>query len=62
MNVIKWFLWRRWLLIRNTRNIKMRVEVFLTNCWKINLGWCRDHPVIWNDMQKIIRERDKRSY
>ncbi|EAV4528670.1 hypothetical protein CSM15_003332 [Salmonella enterica subsp. diarizonae] len=56
MDIINWYLWRRWLLIRNIRGTGVQVDIFLSNCWKINYARCQQHPVIWHDMQKIVRD------
>lgn len=55
MTIIKWFFWRRWLFLRNTRGL--RSPLLLQNCWKVNLGKCQKHPIIWRDMQHIINSR-----
>lgn len=48
--VIKWFLWRRWQFKR-----WINKDVSLLACHNNNLAGCRKHPVIYNDMCRIVR-------
>lgn len=43
--IIVWFVWRRWQFKRRD----------LLVCHNNNLYGCRKHPVIYNDMCRIIR-------
>lgn len=71
MNVILWFIWRRrqfkkwiirgegrflWVDLRGFRQNNTQVEIrelmFFHN---IDLAGCRKHPVIYNDMCRIVR-------
>lgn len=61
MNVILWFLWRRWkftgYILALTRHGYQpgRETVVLLACHNTNLYGCRKHPVIYNDMCRIVR-------
>lgn len=51
--LVKWFLWRRWFF---ASWIKGGVhQNFLSNCHNCNIAGCRKHPVIYNDMCRIVR-------
>lgn len=53
IQIIKWFIWRRWVL-KNW--VKSGVNNnFLSNCHNCNIAGCRKHPVIYNDMCRIVR-------
>jgi hypothetical protein len=54
MSIIKWFLWRRWQFLQFSSAHSS--PLLLQNCWKVNLGKCQEHRVIWRDMQKIINK------
>lgn len=59
MNVILWFLIGRWLFIDYTKDVKGyspgRKTLMLSACHNNNLFGCRKHPVIYNDMCRIVR-------
>lgn len=58
MTVIAWFLWRRMYFITIAETFKHQPEgmpTFLTKCHNRNLAGCRKHPVIYNDMCRIVR-------
>lgn len=50
MNVILWFLIRRWQFKRYSGK-----NISLLACHNNNLYGCRKHPVIYNDMCRIVR-------
>lgn len=50
MTVLSWFLWRRWQFKRYAGK-----DISLTACHNNNLCGCRKHPVIYNDMCRIVR-------
>lgn len=56
MTVLGWFLWRRW---QYRMWVKEAVMVgggtILSSCHNTNLAGCRKHPVIYNDMCRIVR-------
>lgn len=54
IHILKWFLWRRWKLKRWCKEVGFD-DVFLSNCHNCNLAGCRKHPVIYNDMCRIMR-------
>ncbi|QGZ13429.1 hypothetical protein KLPPOU148_040 [Klebsiella phage vB_KpnM_15-38_KLPPOU148] len=54
IQILKWFLWRRWKL-KHWRKEGGFNDVFLRNCHNCNLAGCRKHPVIYNDMCRIVR-------
>lgn len=59
MTVLAWFLWRRnrfanrvyarWVMM-------LDLTAFLSECHNLNVDGCRKHPVIYNDMCRIVRE------
>ena len=53
IQIIKWFICRRWVF---KRFVKSGVNSnFLSNCHNCNIAGCRKHPVIYNDMCRIVR-------
>lgn len=60
IQVLKWFLWRR---NRFEHRVYARycmmldLNKFLSECYNNNLYGCRKHPVIHNDMCRIVRGR-----
>ncbi len=52
MPVIKWFLWRRWQFKRWVKG--SAAEPLSSNLLRVNLGSCRDYPIIYRDMLRII--------
>lgn len=50
MNVILWFLIGRWQFKRYSGK-----DINLLACHNNNLYGCRKHPVIYNDMCRIVR-------
>lgn len=50
MNIILWFVWRRWMFKRYAGK-----DISLLACHNNNLYGCRKHPVIYNDMCRIVR-------
>ena len=51
--LFKWFVWRRWMM---KRWVKKGVnDSFLHSCHNCNIAGCRKHPVIYNDMCRIVR-------
>lgn len=58
MTVLAWFLWRRSyfnMLSKQFRQQPNGMPTFLTKCRNMNLYGCRKHPVIYNDMCRIVR-------
>ena len=59
MNVIMWFLIGRWMFKSWNNELKTsrpgRDLHFLSACHNNNLYGCRKHPVIYNDMCRIVR-------
>lgn len=56
MTVLAWFLWRRWLYIKWVKGVFMfSGSMILTSCHNCNIAGCRKHPVIYNDMCRIVR-------
>ncbi len=53
IQIIKWFIWRRWVL-KNWAKSGVNNN-FLSNCHNCNIAGCRKHPVIYNDMCRIVR-------
>lgn len=51
--LFKWFIWRRWVLKRWVNESVN--ESFLRNCHNCNIAGCRKHPIIYNDMCRIVR-------
>lgn len=49
MTVLAWFLWRRWQFK------KKYWPTYLLAYHNLNLHGCRKHPVIYNDMCRIVR-------
>ena len=54
IQILKWFMWRRWKL-KQWRKEEGFDDVFLRNCHNCNIASCRKHPVIYNDMCRIVR-------
>lgn len=50
MTVLVWFLWRRWQFKKYCGK-----DISLLACHNNNLAGCRKHPVIYNDMCRIVR-------
>lgn len=48
--LIYWFLWERWFFKKYTGK-----DISLLACHNNNLYGCRKHPVIYNDMCRIVR-------
>lgn len=61
MTVLAWFLWRRWQFISYTTALFSqghqpgRETHILLALHNTNLAGCRKHPVIYNDMCRIVR-------
>lgn len=61
MTVLTWFLWRRWFFIVYIEELLSqgyqpgRELNVLTALHNNNLAGCRKHPVIYNDMCRIVR-------
>lgn len=59
MNIIKWFLWRRWefkIWIKGSK-----AEPLSSNIYKTNFGGCRKHPVIHRDMLRLLQSEQERA-
>ena len=56
MTVLTWFIYRRWRLIQWVKDWDpgMKKDV-LSNGYRVNLCSCRDHKVIYRDMQRILK-------
>jgi hypothetical protein len=58
IQILEWFLWRR---NRFEHRVYARycmmldLNKFLSECYNNNLYGCRKHPVIYNDMCRIVR-------
>lgn len=50
MTVLAWFLWRRWWFKKYAC-----AYISLQACHNLNVHGCRKHPVIYNDMCRIVR-------
>lgn len=48
--LIYWFLWERWFFKKYAGK-----DISLSACHNNNLYGCRKHPVIYNDMCRIVR-------
>ena len=48
--LIYWFLWGRWVFKKYAGK-----DISLLACHNNNLYGCRKHPVIYNDMCRIVR-------
>ncbi len=61
MTVLAGFLWRRWQFILYIRDLLSqgyqpgRETNLLSSMHNTNLAGCRKHPVIYNDMFRIVR-------
>ena len=61
MTVLMWFMWRRWWFIGCMNDLLSRGYQpgrelnTLTALHNNNLCGCRKHPVIYNDMCRIVR-------
>ena len=59
MSVLAWFLWRRWQFksyIQQLRAKGRNPAGETSNAFhNTNLAGCRKHPVIYNDMYRIVR-------
>lgn len=58
MTVLAWFLWRRMYFFTIARTFIKQPDdspTFLTKCHNNDLYGCRKHPVIYNDMCRIVR-------
>lgn len=56
MTVLAWFLWRRWLYGKWVKDaVMVSGSMILTSCHNNNFAGCRKHPVIYNDMCRIVR-------
>ncbi|AEZ66319.1 hypothetical protein CB7_198 [Pectobacterium phage vB_PatM_CB7] len=56
MTVLWWFIYRRWRMISWTKDYDagMKKDV-LNNGYRVNLCSCREHRVIYRDMQRILK-------
>lgn len=55
MTVLAWFLWRRWLFKAIVKSVGRPSDNLLTGFHNLNVDGCRKHPVIYNDMCRIVR-------
>lgn len=59
MNVILWFIWRRWMFKRFIEKSlcfdRQTFSTLLLAKHNLNTYGCRKHPVIYNDMCRIVR-------
>lgn len=61
MTMLLWFLWRRWQFISYTSDYLSsgyqpgREIKTLSALHNNNIAGCRKHPVIYNDMCRIVR-------
>lgn len=56
MTVLAWFLWRRWQYRMWVKEaVMVGGDTILSSFHNTNLAGCRKHPVIYNDMCRIVR-------
>lgn len=55
MTVLTWFLWRRWLFKVIAMSAGKPSNNLLNTWHNLNIDGCRKHPVIYNDMCRIVR-------
>jgi predicted nucleic acid binding AN1-type Zn finger protein len=56
MAVLAWFMWRRWQYRMWVKDaVMVGGSTILTSCHNNNFAGCRKHPVIYNDMCRIVR-------
>lgn len=56
MQLFRWFLITRWKYKKWVKDGKVNTSgYYLYNCHNGNIYGCRKHPVIYNDMCRIVR-------
>lgn len=61
MNIIKWFLWRRWKLIKFISGMtKDQKSKLMLNLAATNMGGCIESSIIYSDFKRIFRVGDRK--
>ncbi|CDG95848.1 hypothetical protein XBP1_1630001 [Xenorhabdus bovienii str. puntauvense] len=60
MKLIRWFLSDRWTFKKSMKQLDPnldRIDEVMQAAIRNNVCGCRNHPVIYNDMRRILRGR-----
>lgn len=54
MNILRWYLWRRWVFINWCKDPYMEInDTLVNNLYTVDFAGCRSNPSIHRDMVNI---------